>query len=248
MTNEQLAERIAQMRYKVEQNRKRHSVSLVESKPETKRALAFARLAHEGQTRRYDGARYIEHPIEVANILIKHGITDERTIVVALLHDVVEDTTVPIEQIGVDFNHQIQRDVAALTKPRNHKNRAARLAAATQTQIISGPTVMMVKIADIISNISDVALVDPGFAGTYLEEKKATLRAFGESALGRTNTKVIALLRTAWDAHGEAMNQLALTVLAEENQRVADEAEIQADVAALVHQKQVEELAEYAMF
>jgi (p)ppGpp synthase/HD superfamily hydrolase len=167
---------------------------------------------------------------------------------VALLHDVVEDTGVPIEQIGVDFNHQIQRDVAALTKPKNHKNRAARLAAATQNQIVAGPTAMLVKIADIISNISDVALFDPGFAGTYLEEKKETLRAFGQSSYGRSGSDVRKLLNRAYDVHGEAMNQLALTVLAEENQRLADEAETKAEIDAIMSQQALDEMAEIALF
>lgn len=250
LTQEQLAERIAQMRRKVDQNRKRHSVELVEAKPEAKRALAIARAAHQGQTRRYDGVPYIEHPIEVANILIKHGITDERTICVALLHDVVEDTDVPIEQIGVDFNHQIMRDVKALTcpPPAPGFNREKRKAAATQNVIVAGPTAMLVKIADIISNITDVALHDPAFASVYLAEKKQTLRAFGESTTGRTHKAVRELMRTAWDTHGEALNQLALTVLAEENERAADEAQTKAEIDAIITRQAFDEMAELALF
>jgi (p)ppGpp synthase/HD superfamily hydrolase len=248
MTPEQVKNEIAHMKALIAQQKKRQSVSNIESKPMPKQALAFARLAHADQIRKYDGSPYIDHPIEVANILIRHGITDERTLTVALLHDVVEDTTVPIEEIGVQFNHQIQRDVAALTKPRNIKGREARIRTAAANVIVAGPTAMLVKIADIISNIQDVALHDPGFAGVYLAEKKETLRAFGESSTGRTHTKVRELLTTAYDAHGEAMNQLALTVLAEENQRIADEAETKAEIEAIMSQQALDEMAEIALF
>jgi (p)ppGpp synthase/HD superfamily hydrolase len=249
MTPEQVAIEVAEMKRRLAAQKKRYSVKLLEAKPKVKAALAFARLYHEGQKRKYDGAPYIDHPIEVANILIEHKITDERTLTVALLHDVMEDCGVSFQQIKETFGETVALDVKALTTPPKERGtRAARKAQASSNVINRGPTAMMVKIADIISNISDVALYDPSFASFYLEEKKMALRRFAESSAGRTNTNVRSLLNKAYDVHGEALNQLALTVLAEENQRIADVAEVEALVAHVAHQAQIDDLAELAIF
>ena len=64
-----------------------------------KDAYAFARDAHKSQLRS-SGDPYIIHPLEVALILIDMGL-DVDTIVAGLLHDVVEDTGVPIEELSM---------------------------------------------------------------------------------------------------------------------------------------------------
>jgi (p)ppGpp synthase/HD superfamily hydrolase len=250
MTREQVEREIASMKERAAANKKRHSVSLLESKPKVKHALAFARTAHHGQKRKYDGADYIDHPIEVANILIEHKVADERALCVAILHDTIEDTHVTYDQLRMTFGDQIARDVKALTcpPPSPGTNRAKRKSAATANTVAAGPTAMMVKIADIISNISDVALHDPTFASTYLEEKKASLRKFSDSATPRSNPNVRALLDTAYKTYSEALNQLALTVLAEENERVVVEAENEAEIQAIIMRESLDDMAEIALF
>ncbi|MBI3148095.1 MAG: HD domain-containing protein [Betaproteobacteria bacterium] len=53
-------------------------------------AIAFAALAHEGQTRKGTGIPYITHPVAVAGLVARYGGDDELQIA-ALLHDVLED-------------------------------------------------------------------------------------------------------------------------------------------------------------
>lgn len=72
------------------------------------RAVAFARDAHEGQTRA-SGEPYYTHPVEVAQILADMRL-DEASIVTAILHDTVEDTDVTLPDIEARFGP----DVAAL--------------------------------------------------------------------------------------------------------------------------------------
>lgn len=73
------------------------------------RAYEFALKSHEGQKRK-SGAPYITHPLTVAYILVKLGM-DTDTICAALLHDVVEDTSVDLDEIKRLFGP----DIAALT-------------------------------------------------------------------------------------------------------------------------------------
>jgi (p)ppGpp synthase/HD superfamily hydrolase len=250
MTREQVDHEIASMKQRLAAQRKKHSVDNLKAKPKVRAALTVATDCHFGQTRKYDGAPYIDHPVEVANILIEHRIADERSLCVALLHDVIEDCGVGYDWLRNKFGDQIARDVKALTTPPKGPgaNRAGRKAAATKNTINAGPTAVCVKIADIISNISDVALHDPQFASVYLEEKKKALNEFGLSSVGRSNANVRELLNTAYKTYSEALNQLALTVLAEENERVADEAQSAAEIQAILHQERLDDLAEIALF
>ncbi|MDQ2866259.1 MAG: bifunctional (p)ppGpp synthetase/guanosine-3',5'-bis(diphosphate) 3'-pyrophosphohydrolase [Candidatus Eremiobacteraeota bacterium] len=79
-----------------------------------RRAYEVADRAHEGQ-RRASGESYIEHPLAVAGILADLEM-DRQTIASALLHDVVEDTTVTSEQVASDFGEEIAGLVDGVTK------------------------------------------------------------------------------------------------------------------------------------
>ena len=79
-----------------------------------RRAYEVADRAHEGQ-RRASGESYIEHPLAVAGILADLEM-DRQTIASALLHDVVEDTTVTSEQVAADFGEEIAGLVDGVTK------------------------------------------------------------------------------------------------------------------------------------
>src|SRR5512142_1261438 len=77
-------------------------------------ALAFSRTAHQGQVRQ-SGEPYVTHPIAVARILTPLHL-DAQAITAALLHDVAEDTSVSIEQIGERFGKQVADLVDGLSK------------------------------------------------------------------------------------------------------------------------------------
>ena len=78
------------------------------------RAYVLAESAHRGQLRR-SGAPYISHPVSVAVILVHFGM-DTDSIVAALLHDVVEDTSVEIGVIEKEFGKEIANLVEGVTK------------------------------------------------------------------------------------------------------------------------------------
>ena len=66
--------------------------------PEINRAFWYAVKAHRGQTRKDGVTPFIEHPIEVAEI-VGSMTKDSRVIAAALLHDVVEDTPVKVQDL-----------------------------------------------------------------------------------------------------------------------------------------------------
>ena len=66
------------------------------------KAFEFAYNAHQGQTRKASEIPYIIHPMEVAIILIKHKARDN-VIIAGLLHDVVEDTPISLDEIKKDL-------------------------------------------------------------------------------------------------------------------------------------------------
>ena len=84
------------------------------SSSDLEKAFAAAEKAHAGQLRK-SGEDYITHPVAVAQILIDLGM-DLPTIMAALLHDTVEDTTYSIEQIKSEFGDEVTSLVDGVTK------------------------------------------------------------------------------------------------------------------------------------
>jgi len=78
------------------------------------RAYAFSQDAHRSQ-KRYSGQPYLSHPLEVVDILIDLNM-DVITIVAGLLHDVVEDTHVNLEEIRNEFGEEVAMLVNGVTK------------------------------------------------------------------------------------------------------------------------------------
>jgi len=77
-------------------------------------AFELAAGSHEGQLRK-DGSPYITHPIAAAIIVVDMGL-DEDSIVSALLHDVVEDTSVTTEEVSRLFGKSVAEIVDGVTK------------------------------------------------------------------------------------------------------------------------------------
>ena len=84
-----------------------------------KRAYVFSYASHQGQLRK-SGEPYINHPLSVAYILAEMGM-DAVSIGAAILHDVVEDTSVGQEEIKKKFGSEISNLVDGLSKINNIK-------------------------------------------------------------------------------------------------------------------------------
>jgi len=79
-----------------------------------RRAFEYANNAHGSQLRK-SGEPYMIHPVNVAYILSELELDDE-TICAALLHDVIEDTSITYDNIKEEFNESIADMVAGVTK------------------------------------------------------------------------------------------------------------------------------------
>ncbi len=94
-------------------------VRLAEYRPQAdadlvRRAFRFAFDKHDGQQRR-SGEPYIIHPVEITQILAELEM-DEATLAAGLLHDVVEDCDVSVEQLIAEFGPEVALLVDGVTK------------------------------------------------------------------------------------------------------------------------------------
>ena len=126
------------------------------------KALAFAAHKHRDQRRKDRAASpYINHPIALANVLVKEGgVTDVDVLCAALLHDTVEDTATTHKEIRRRFGPRIARVVREVTDnkrlPKKERKRLQVKHAATISH-----DAQLVKLADKIVNLRDVAKRPP---------------------------------------------------------------------------------------
>ena len=78
-------------------------------------SLLIAYKGHDGQKRK-SGEPYLHHPIEVAKIVSKDIGLDYVSIASALLHDVVEDTDITLNDLNQSVGEEISKIVDGLTK------------------------------------------------------------------------------------------------------------------------------------
>jgi (p)ppGpp synthase/HD superfamily hydrolase len=133
-------------------------------------AIDLALRAHGTQVDKA-GMPYILHPLHVMGLV--HGIDAK---IVAVLHDVVEDTDATLLDIAnhqVEFSHEIVQAVDAITKRDGETNREY------WTRVRANPLALRVKLADIAHNSSEerlsaLSLEEAG----YLRQKYRNAFAF----------------------------------------------------------------------
>ena len=125
------------------------------------KATQFAALKHRNQQRKDGKTPYIIHPISVAVILAEIGSIDDLEILsAALLHDTLEDTDTSAHELEKIFGSRVRIIVEELTD-----NDMLTFSQRKQMQIDNAPYLSkdatLVRIADKISNVSDVIKTPP---------------------------------------------------------------------------------------
>lgn len=129
------------------------------------RAALVAAEAHAGQTRKGGRVPYVNHVIEVADLVADAGGTPEM-VAAAFLHDLVEDTPATEDTLAADFGPCIATLVAGMTddpawhdlpRPERKRRQADHMARAPRA-------VRRIKIADQTSNVRDVGRLPKGWA------------------------------------------------------------------------------------
>lgn len=149
-------------------------------------AYSVAKEAHGTQVRKYTGEPYITHPVSVARRVSERTV-DCDMICAALLHDVLEDTDVTEQDLHVGgFGFRCIEMVVGLTEfsVKEDGNRAVRKALDKRYLARQSAMTQTVKVADLIDNTSSIVQYAPGFAKTYMAEKRALLQVLTKADHG----------------------------------------------------------------
>ena len=117
-------------------------------------AIEYATQKHMGQKRKGKNIDYIVHPLQVMEILKQNG-ADEETLIVGVLHDVVEDTNTSLEEIENIFGRNIKNLVASESEDKS-KSYRERKKEHMDNLSKAEYKAKMVNCADKLSNISDI--------------------------------------------------------------------------------------------
>ncbi len=136
-------------------------------------AYYIAEKEHAGQVRQ-SGEAYIMHPLAVSQILADLGMDDD-TIIAALLHDVVEDGDIKVDEIEGYFGHEVANLIDGVTKLKlqQQENLTSRQKKAAETQrtaetlrkmllaMANDYRVMVIKLADRMHNMQTLGHMSP---------------------------------------------------------------------------------------
>lgn len=126
------------------------------------KALKFSAEKHREQCRKDEQATpYINHPIEVVNILWNIGeVDDSVTLIGAVLHDTLEDTKATQEEIHINFGEEVLALVQEVTDDKSLPKRERKLKQVKNASHLSFRA-KQIKLADKICNVSDIAKSPP---------------------------------------------------------------------------------------
>ena len=126
------------------------------------KAYIYSMRAH-GSQKRASGDPYFSHPLEVAGILADYKF-DSKTIITALLHDVVEDTERNLRDIKRNFGNEISYLVDGVTKLSKLEGRTDEFKQAENFRKLLLATskdirVLLVKLADRLHNMRTIEFI-----------------------------------------------------------------------------------------
>jgi hypothetical protein len=153
-------------------------------------ALRLAARAHRAQVRKGTDLPYIAHPVHVSAILQRYGFPRE-AVIAGLLHDVVEDQDVAVDEVRAQFGAQVAEIVDALSERRSdgqggvrpwHVRKAEAVEKIRRASVSSAA----VKAADVLHNaqsiLYDVRREGPGVWQRFTRGPEELLGYYGRVA------------------------------------------------------------------
>jgi guanosine-3',5'-bis(diphosphate) 3'-pyrophosphohydrolase len=125
-------------------------------------ALAFSAHKHRNQRRKdVDASPYINHPIALARVLaVEGGVSDHKTLAVAILHDTLEDTETTYEELKERFGRAIAQAVLEVSDDKS-LSKADRKRLQVEHAAHLSRRARLVKLADKTCNVRDMASQPP---------------------------------------------------------------------------------------
>jgi len=158
------------------------------------RAAAVAARCHHGQMRKDGQTPYVAHPFRVA-LTVRHlfGVDDSIALCIALLHDVIEDTTTDYDDLCAQFGREIAEAVACLTKDKRLPETERETT--FYDQIDRGSwRVRLVKLADAYDNLCDSVADHRPLAKTLDRTRRALRLCRDEPAVQSAAEKLAQML------------------------------------------------------
>jgi GTP pyrophosphokinase len=180
------------------------------------RAFLFAYSAHREQLR-MSGAPYFEHPLEVAKILTELRM-DHVTVVAGLLHDVVEDTGISLEEVREEFGDEIAQLVDGVTKIgglrlEKLETRQAENFRKMLLSMVRDIRVILIKFADRLHNMRTLE---------YLPEKKRKRIAIETRDVYAPLAHRLGIARIKWELEDLALKELDPAAYEEIQRKIAE--------------------------
>ncbi|MBX9889824.1 MAG: HD domain-containing protein [Amoebophilaceae bacterium] len=167
-------------------------------------AIDMIKQVHKGQFRK-SGELFYTHPLTVATILLTMT-QDPDTVLAALLHDVVEDTPVHLEQIAYQYGQRVAWLVQKVTNvdPTGKKTKLTEGETHEQLAASSDAYAVMIKLADRLHNIRTLAAHLPAKQRHIAQETLDFYIPLGHSIQGSGVKQVVDELATRCHALLEA--------------------------------------------
>lgn len=142
---------------------------------EINKYIKFMKEKH-GDQKRKDGKPYYEHPLKVCEMIMEKGYPLDYQIV-ALFHDLLENTNTTYDEIENLTNSNIANAVKLLTKEYGYdmENYISR--------ILINDITRVVKVADRINNLRECLVLDDGFITRYVVESEEYISILAEGTV-----------------------------------------------------------------
>lgn len=162
------------------------------------KAIIFASTKHNGQYRKGSGDPYIVHPLGVWDILsnVKQSNNKYLLATVCMLHDVVEDCDVSLQEIAENFGYNVASIVEELTSDKEKIKEIGKKEYLSQKMINMSTYALCVKLSDRLYNMLDTDKMSDSFKTKYKDETTFILDNIENNRkLTKSHKKLIKLIR-----------------------------------------------------